>query len=152
MKSSHLLLVLVSLLGLTISASAQKQKVGSKTAVESAATEARDLSFEGAAEKLVRDAYAKLTKYNRAYLLVDDPRRVNVPLEEAYLRFELSNFKVGAIQEILNLPHDEVQPAGNQILQLGRTVHTINNADPHVAYWAQWTTEQYAALYNPKWT
>lgn len=152
MKSSHLLLLLVSLLGLTISASAQKHKVGPKTSVETAVIEARDLSFEGAAEKLVRAAYAKLTRYNRAYLLVDNPRSVNVPMEEAYLRFELSNFRVGPIQEILNLPHDQVQPTGSQILQLGRAVHTMNNADPHVAYWAQWTTEQYAALYNPKWT
>jgi hypothetical protein len=152
MKSSHLSLLLVWLLSLTISASAQKQKVASKTAAKSAVAEARDLSFEVAAEKLVRAAYAKLIRYNRAYLLVDDPRSVNVPMEEAYLRFELSNFKVGAIQEILNLPHDEVQPAGTEILQLGRSVQKINNADPHVAYWAQWTTEQYAALYNPKWT
>ena len=73
-------------------------------------------------------------------------------MEEAYLRFELSNFKAGAIQEILNLPHDEVLTVGTEIVQLGRSVHTMNNADPHVAYWARWTTEQYAALYNPKWT
>ncbi len=152
MKSSHLSLLLVWLLSLTISAAAQKQKLNSKTAAESAVTETRDLSFEGAAERLVRAAYDKLTRYNRAYLLVDNPRSLNVPLEEAYLRFELSNFKVGAIQEILNLPHDEVQPAGAEILQLGRSVQKMNNADPHVAYWAQWTTEQYAALYNPKWT
>jgi len=152
MKPSHLSLLLVCLLSLTFSVSAQEQKVGPKSTAENPATEARDLSFEAAAERLVRAAYAKLTRYNRAYLLVESPRRVNLPVEEAYLRFELSNFKGGAIQEILNLPHDEVQPEGREILQLGRSVQTLNNADPHVAYWAEWTTEQYAALYNPKWT
>lgn len=152
MKSSHLSLLLVWLLGLTISAGAQPQKDRRKPEMRSAVTEVRDLSFEAAAEKLVRAAYAKLTRYNQAFLLVDDPRSVNVPMEEAYLRFELSNFKAGPIQDILSLPHDEVQPVGAEILQLGRSVRTTNNADPHVAYWARWTTEQYAALYNPKWT
>jgi hypothetical protein len=150
MRSRNLSLLLVWLLGMSVSALAQKQKPSPKPA--SAVTETVESSFEAAAEKLVREAYAKLTRYNRAYLLGDDRRNSNVPLEEAYVRFELSNFKVGAIQEILNLPHEEVLPAGTEILQLGRSVQTLNNADPHVAYWAQWTTEQYAALYNPKWT
>lgn len=150
MRSRNLSLLLLCLLGLSISASAQKQKPGPKAA--GAVTEAGEVSFGAAAEKLVRAAYAKLTRYNRAYMLVDDPRRVNVPLEESYLRFELSNFKVGAIQDILNLPHEDVLPAGTEILQLGRSVQKTNDADPHVAYWARWTTQQYAALYNPKWT
>lgn len=151
MKSSHLSLLLVSLLTLTFSASAQEQKVRPKPAMRDV-TQTRDLSFEAAAEKLVRAAYAKLTRYNKAFLLVDDRRNPSRPSEEAYLQFELSNFRVGPIQEILNLPHDEVLPAGKEILQLGRGVHTMNGADAHVAYWAQWTNEQYAALYNPKWT
>lgn len=150
MRSRSLSLLLLCLLGMSISGSAQELKPAPNPAVP--VTEAGELSFAAAAEKLVRAAYTKLTRYNRAFMLVDDPRNVNVPIEESYLRFELSNFRVGAIQEILNLPHEEVLPKGTGILQLGRSVQTMNGADPHVAYWAHWTTEQYAALYNPKWT
>lgn len=152
MKSSHVSLLVMLLLGLAISASAQEQKVSPKTKEIKATTEARDLSFAAAAERLVRAAYDKLTRYNRAYLLVEDARRTRMPMEHAYLRFELSNFEVGAIQELLNLPHDEVLPTGTEILQLGRSVQTMNNANPRVAYWAEWSTQRYASLYNPKWT
>lgn len=146
------ILLLACLVIVTISVSAQDKKTTQKAAGSSVVPEVRELSFEAAAEKLVRAAYAKLTRYNKASLSENERRYSNIPVEERYLRFELSNFSGGAIQEILNLPHDEVQTIATEIVQLGRGVHTLNNADPHVAYSAEWIIEQYAPLYNPKWT
>ena len=147
-----LLLSLTCLATLAISISAQEKGTSTKAADPRVVPEVQVLSFEAAAEKLVRAAYAKLTRYNKASLSENERRYSNIPVEERYLRFELSNFSGGPIQEILNLPHDEVQTIAAEIVQLGRGVHTLNNADPHVAYWAEWIIEQYAPLYNPKWT
>ena len=147
----RLLLSLTCLATLAISISAQ-EKGTSPNARPRAVPEVRELSFEAAAEKLVRAAYAKLTRYNKASLIENERRYLHIPLEERYLRFELSNFSGGPIQEILNLPHNEVQTIATEVVQLGRSVHTLNNADPHVAYSAEWIIEQYAPLYNPKWT
>jgi hypothetical protein len=146
------ILLLACLVIVTISVSAQDKKTTQKAAGSRVVPEIREFSFEAAAEKLVRAAYAKLTRYNKASLSENDRRYSNIPVEERYLHFELSNFSGGPIQEILNLPHDEVQTIATEIVQLGRGVHTLNNADPHVAYSAEWIIEQYAPLYNPKWT
>ena len=78
MRSRNLYLLVVWLLGVSVSASAQEQKPSPNPA--SAGTEVLESSFKAAAEKLVREAYAKLTRYNRAYLLADDRRSSNVSL------------------------------------------------------------------------
>jgi len=153
MRHRNSSLVLVWLLALTISTAAQDTKGTKKDANRSDATEERELTFEAAAEKVVRAAYAKLTRYNKAYLVDDGGRRdPSMPVEESYLRFELTGFKIGPIQEILDLPHDQVITIATEVIQLGRGVRKHNDVDPHVAYWAQWTTEKYAPLYDPKWT
>ena len=110
-------------------------------------------SFAASAEKLVRAAYEKLTRYNRAYLLVDDRVASNLPSEERYLRFELGNFKVGPIQEILSLKHGEVHTViVPELISLARLTTTLNDGDPHVAYSARWIAESYAPGYDPRWT
>lgn len=110
-------------------------------------------SFEAAAENVVRAAYAKLTRFSRAALLVDTRAESNLPSEDRYLRFELSNFKVGAIQEILTSPHREILTYGSsEILEISRMVTLHNDADPHVAYRADWKPAQYASGYDPGWT
>ena len=101
----------------------------------------------------MRAAYEKLTRYNRAYLLVDDRVASNLPSEERYLRFELSNFKVGPIQEVLSLKHSEVTTVMvPEVLSLARLTTTLNGSDPHVAYSARWIAESYAPGYDPRWT
>jgi hypothetical protein len=148
----RLLLSLTCLATLAISISAQEKGTRQEAEDPKVVPEVRELSFEAAAEKLVRAAYAKLTRYNKASLLLDSHRNVNVPIEEAFLRFELSNFKVGPIQEILSLPHSEVRTNTPEAIDLMRTVTTLNDADPHVAYGTYWRVTQYASLYDPKWT
>lgn len=149
------LFLFVCLLFLTTFNSAQAQKSsGAGRASDSGRISSQQVpSFEAAAEKLVRAAYAKLTRFNKASLLVPRGSEPDLPVEDRYLRFELSNFKVGAIQEILNFSPAKLKTYGpGEILLLSRLVTTHNNADPHVAYHAEWTPGLYAPGYDPRWT
>ena len=153
MKSKISISILLAwLLTLAISIDTQGQKTNPQP-TRNIASQVRDVSFEAAAERVVRETYAKLTRYSRAFLLVDSRPSKNVPIEESYLRFELNDFKVGPIQEILNSTRSELKTnVQGEIIQLARTVTTLNDKDPHVAYSAHWTTIQYAPGHDPKWT
>ncbi|HKR59748.1 MAG TPA: hypothetical protein VJS64_08425, partial [Pyrinomonadaceae bacterium] len=152
MKPSVLWILFIGWLGVATLVPAQTPTGASKVVRRPVVKEERELTFEAAAEKLIRAAYAKLTRYNRASLLVDSRRDMSLPAQEAYLRFKLSNFKAGPIQEILNLPHSEVRTNTPEEIDLARGVVTLNNADPHVAYSTRWSIVQYASGYDPKWT
>lgn len=155
MRTRHPLFLFVCVLFLMMfnSARAQKSSPAGKISDAGRTSTAQVPSFAAAAEKLVRAAYAKLTRFNKASLLVPSGPEPDLPVEDRYLRFELSNFKVGAIQEILNSAHTELKTYGpGEILQLGRVVKIHNNADPHVAYHAEWIAGQYAPGYDPRWT
>lgn len=152
MKARKSWFLFAGLLSLTVSIAVHAQKGSPHAVTKTDVSGSRDFSFEAAAEKLIRKAYAKLTRYNKAFLLVDNRHDSNRPIEEAYLRFELSNFKAGPIQEILNLPHSEVKTITPEEIDLIRVVTTLNDADPHVAYSTNWRKAQYASGYDPKWT
>lgn len=151
MKAQKFWFLFVGLLSLTVSVPAQGQEGGSKVVSRTQVTK-REFSFEAAAEKLVRAAYAKVTRYNKAFLLVDNRRDLSRPVEEAYLRFELSNFRVGPIQEILSSRYHEVRTMTSEEIVLARVVTTLNDGDPHVAFSTHWTTAKYAPGFDPKWT
>src|SRR5687767_6347423 len=84
-------------------------------------------------EQIVRDVYEKVTRLNRASLRKSaEDGQGN---DETVLRFELFNFRLGPIEEILAKPHSEVVTgfAGDRIL-LGRQVSRHNNEKQRVAY------------------
>ena len=152
MKSRNLLLALV-VVSLLLVNSTLAQNPGTQIRGQGLEASQSENSFAASAEKLVREAYEKLTRYNRAYLLVDDREASSLPSEERYLRFELRNFKVGPIQEILSLKHSEVYTViVPELLSLTRLTTTLNDADPHVAYSARWIAESYAPGYDARWT
>src|SRR6266480_8109753 len=103
-------------------------------------------------EKLVRAAYEKLTLLNKATLLENGTGRGAID-DTLLLKFELSNFQVGSIQEILNSRHSEIitGPSGETI-DLVPSITQLNKEEEHVAYQARWTTGQYASIYDPGWT
>jgi hypothetical protein len=147
-RNPFLAVVVVSLL-LANSTLAQNLSTG----IKDKGIEPSENSFAASAEKLVRAAYEKLTRYNRAYLLVDDRMASDLPSEERYLRFELRNFKIGPIQEILSLKHSEVHTViVPEVISLARLTTTLNGGDPHVAYSARWIAESYAPGYDARWT
>lgn len=104
-------------------------------------------------EKLVRAAYEKLTLLNKAALLLEAGTGRGAIDDRLFLKFELGNFQVGSIQEILNSRHSEIitGPSGETI-DLVHSVTQLNKEEEHVAYQARWTTGQYASIYDPGWT
>ena len=103
-------------------------------------------------ERIIRSAYEKLTALNRASLI--DPMKLTAPLDEgSVLRFELSNFRVGPIQEILSTRHSELTTdAAGEMILLNRSVTRLNKEEERVSYKAEWTAGQYASIYDPQWT
>ena len=59
-------------------------------------------------EKVVRATYEKLTQFSKAALLIRGDSKKETVDETLFLRFELSNFRVGPIQEILEALHSEI--------------------------------------------
>ena len=105
-----------------------------------------------AEEKMVRSAYEKLTRLNRASV-TGSMKSSETPDEESILRFELSNFRVGAIQEILNAHQSELVTGGSgEIIVLNRKVTRHNKQEERVSYGAEWTGAPYASIYDPRWS
>lgn len=111
-------------------------------------------------EKLVRATYEKLTKLNKAvlrmedkdfYVRGDDPKEYRA--EELFLKFELSNFSVGPIDEIMDSVQMEIMTGlTGEIIDVKRLIRQHNQGPEYTAYAAQWTAGQYAALHDRKWT
>jgi hypothetical protein len=103
-------------------------------------------------EIVIRAAYEKLTMFNKAALLIENPPNKSLN-EDLFLRFELHNFRTGPIPEILPALHREIQTnAAGEIIDITRSVTQLNKEEEHVAYRAEWTTGQYASGYDPYWT
>jgi hypothetical protein len=105
-------------------------------------------------EKVVRAAYEKLTMLSKAVLL-EAPDYVEGAIDEAqFLKFELGNFRVGPIREILNRPATEVTTgwSGEPVIMLGKVSSQLNKEDVHVAYRPEWINGQHASIYDPHWT
>src|SRR5262249_47900251 len=98
----------------------------------------------GPEERTVRDTYQKLTNLNKASF--NERFKPAVALDEdSYLRFELSNFHVGPIQDILGKRYNDlVSGATGEIIQLVRSSSSLNEENPQVCYKAQWSPGQYA--------
>ena len=78
------------------------------------------VSFAGpvlAQEKTVRETYRKLETYNAAAQVLENERTRRPFRPEASVKFELSDFRSGSVQEILNKPYAELVtlPTGEQL-------------------------------------
>src|SRR5437868_2288398 len=97
-------------------------------------------------EKVIRLAYRKLTAFNKAarlYEAKDDDQPLDNKL---VLAFELRNFHVGPIQEILGSRHKDLVtlPTG-EIINLGHGVSQFNKGEEQVYYTAHWSGGQYSS-------
>ena len=104
-------------------------------------------------ERIVRAAYEKLTRLNKAARFTKGVAARRSADDGLALRFELSNFRVGPIQEIWGTPARDLAtlPSG-EIINLQRVVTQLNKGLERVAYEAEWTDGQYASLYDQRWT
>ncbi|HZE71184.1 MAG TPA: hypothetical protein VE135_16860 [Pyrinomonadaceae bacterium] len=104
-------------------------------------------------ERCIRSTYEKLTNLSKAARLLRRERAIQPATGDDALRFELRNFKVGPIQEIMSVLRGEIAtlPSG-EIIMLTRSTTKVNDDEERVAYAAAWTNGSYASVYDPKWT
>ena len=90
-------------------------------------------------EKMIRAAYAKLERYNRAAELMDMGGVVEKVRDDSVLKFELKNFHTGSIDEIKNLRISEVRTlATGDVIQVSSGKHTVNSGPVEAFYSARW--------------
>jgi hypothetical protein len=149
----YLVAALLIVLSSIDSAGAQQSSVARALSNSGSTNAQKNKSATSPEEKMVRAAYEKLTLLSKAALLLGDHNRDGSTAEPQFLKFELGNFRVGAIQEILNSRHSEIiTGASGDTIDLIHSVTQLNKEEEHVAYEARWTTGQYASIYDPQWT
>lgn len=114
------------------------------------AISANSLSSE---ERIVRATYDKLVAYNKATRIRETEDGIKSRAPDLGLKFELKNFRTGLIQEILGTLHRDLVtlPTGD-IIEISPGTTTHNGGEPQVTYGAQWTSGQYASIYDRNWT
>jgi hypothetical protein len=130
------------------------QKLPSKQLPADSTTVSSGQSFKmSPEEKIVRAAYEKLTALNRAARFLNGPASQKTWDEAHVLKFELSSFRMGPIQEIWGALHSRVKTGyTGDIIRLTQSVRRHNKGPEQVAYEAEWGSGQYASIYDRQWT
>ena len=105
------------------------------------------------AEKLVRETYRKLETYNAAAQVFKNEFSRKPIRSDAWLSFELGDFRYGKVDEILNQRYAELVtlPAGD-VVSLTRGGHAFNGGAQEATFDAEWEHGQYASVFDPEWT
>src|ERR1044072_8983860 len=107
-------------------------------------------------EKIVRETYRKLELYNAAAQIFDNERTRRPFRPEnlgASVKFELTDFHSGSVQEILNKPYAELvtMPTGD-VVSLTRGGHSQDGGPQEATFPAMCEHGQYASVFDPGWT
>src|SRR5215217_2757006 len=106
-----------------------------------------------AQEKIVRETYRKLEIYNAAAQVFENERTRQLFRAEASLKFELSDFRSGKIQDIVNKPYAElVTLPSADVVSLTRGGHAQDGGPQEATFGAAWEHGQYASVVDPGWT
>lgn len=104
-------------------------------------------------ESIVRETYRKLETYNAAAQIYRTEFTRKPLRSEANLKFVLSDFRSGNIQEILSIPYrDLVTLPTEDIVSLTRSGHSLNGGPQEASFGAEWEHGQYASGFDPAWT
>jgi hypothetical protein len=104
-------------------------------------------------EKIVRETYRKLESYNLAAQVYKNEFKGTLLRSDATLKFVLTDFRVGNIQEILFTPYrDLVTLPTGEIVSLTRGGHSLNGGLQEATFDAAWEPGQYASVFDPAWT
>src|SRR6185295_6404767 len=106
-----------------------------------------------AQEKIVRETYRKLEVYNAAAQVLENERTRRAFRSEANVKFGLSDFRSGNVQEIMNKPYAELVtlPTGD-VVSLTRGGHAQDGGPQEATFGAAWERGQYASVFDPVWT
>ena len=104
-------------------------------------------------EKLIRETYAKLETYNAAAQVLQNEFTRKPFQPDASLRFELGDFRSGAVKEILGKPYAGLitLPTG-EVISLTRGSHVLDSGPESATFAASWERGQYASVFDPGWT
>lgn len=104
-------------------------------------------------EKIVRETYRKLELYNTAAQVLDNERTRRQFRSEGSVKFELTDFRFGNVQEILSRPYAELvtMPTGD-VVSLTRGGHAQDGGPQEATFGAAWERGQYASVFDPLWT
>ena len=104
-------------------------------------------------EKIVRETYRKLELYNAAAQIFDNESTRRPFRSSASVKFELTDFRSGSVQEILNKPYAELvtMPTGD-VVSLTRGGHSQDGGPQEATFAAAWEHGQYASVFDPGWT
>lgn len=103
-------------------------------------------------EKLVRETYEKLERYNAAAQIFAREHAATLRAD-AKLSFELTGFRSGRVEEILSQRYADLVtlPTGD-IVSLTRGGHSLNGGPQEASFEADWEHGQYASVFDPGWT
>jgi hypothetical protein len=104
-------------------------------------------------EKLVRETYAKLERYNAAAQVMQNETTGRAFREDATLKFSLGDFHSGDIKEIVNKPYTSLitLPTGD-VISLTRGTHVLDDGPEESTFAAAWERGQYSPVFDPQWT
>jgi hypothetical protein len=104
-------------------------------------------------EKIVRETYRKLEIYNAAAQVFEKERTRKSARVSANLRFELSDFRTGDVQEILHQRYvDLVTLPSGDVIVLIRGGHSEDGGPQEATFAAAWERGRYASVFDPVWT
>lgn len=103
-------------------------------------------------EKLIRAAYEKLSRLTQAGLLLKEAGSVDPEDKKLYLQFELTDFRVGPIDEIKNVLYSKINTIGGDQIELMRHVYQHNKEGEQVAFSARWTAQPYSPIFDHNFT
>ena len=155
MKSHIRFLVIAFLLSLSFVGISRGQETapGTSAPTDRATPADKSVAAMSPEERIVRAAYEKLTMLNKAARLNKGGAINEAADDSQFLKFELRNFRVGPIQEILGARHSEIKTGmSGEIINLTRAVTQLNKEEEHVAYEAEWMPGQFAPIYDKQWT
>ncbi len=104
-------------------------------------------------EREIRETYRKLEIYNAAAQTCQNEHSRRPFRDDANLHFTLSDFRVGAVAEILSKRYAELVtlPSGD-VVSLTRGGHSLDGGPQEATFGAAWEPGQYAAVFDPAWT
>src|SRR5215203_2464159 len=104
-------------------------------------------------EKGVRETYRKLEIYNTAAQMFENERTHGSFRSGATLKFELSDFRSGNVEEILNKSYvDLVTMPSGDVVSLTHGGHAQDGGPQEASFGAAWERGQYASVFDPVWT
>ncbi|HEY3582486.1 MAG TPA: hypothetical protein VGK82_18160 [Pyrinomonadaceae bacterium] len=104
-------------------------------------------------EPLIRETYRKLEIYNAAAQIFQQEQSGQGPRAPAQIRFELSDFRSGNMQEIAARRYVELVtlPTG-EVVSLTHGSHSLDGGAEEATFTVAWEHGQYASVFDPQWT